>query len=130
MHWLTIIAAIAVILASPPLAAQNETRAESEAIPPPPDIPTAEERARAEAAAAERADEPERPPRDDVIERVEGNQTITEYRRFGQIYMVKIQTKNAPAQYWVDPDGDGQFQKREMDINEDINLPKWRIGNW
>ncbi len=109
-----------------------------EAVPKPPPLPSPEERARAqkdaearEATAAEPAPEiKEQPPADEVIERVEGDQTITEYRRRGQLYMVKMKPKRGPAQYWMDRDGDGQFEREGGDIDEDVNLPKWRIGNW
>lgn len=109
-----------------------------EAVPGPPPMPSAEERARAQAEAEaggseatenETSDE-ERPPPDEVTERVEGGQTITEYRRRGQLYMIKVKPKRGPAQYWMDRDGDGQFQREDSDINEEYNLPKWRIGNW
>lgn len=119
-------------------------------VPEPPVIPSAADResAAAEAPAADaatpRADDDRGAPAtatgesvdsgaptgEEVSERVEGDQIITEYRRRGQLYMVKVKPKNGPAQYWVDRDGDGQFQRRDTDINEDINLPKWRIGTW
>lgn len=107
-------------------------------VPEPPVIPTAAEHERA--AAESPPEQPdvkegaaEQAPTvtgDQVTERVDGDQIITEYRRRGQLYMVKVKPKNGPAQYWVDRDGDGQLQPGDTEISEDINLPKWRIGNW
>ena len=45
--------------------------------------------------------------------------------------MITVKPRMGPTQYWNDPDGDGQFQLRTSSgINEDINLPKWRLGGW
>ena len=93
----------------------------------PPTLPSDEERAKAEAAAKEKE---ELPPPDEIIERQEGKQLITEYRRFGQVYMIKIRPKNGPSQYLVDRDGDGRFETKTENISEEFTLPKWRIGTW
>ena len=129
-----------ILLLVAPWSWATAQRAEPADVPVPPPIPSAEERARAQEAGAEQRQAAESdpdqagreaaPPLEEVIERVEGDQTITEYRRRGQLYMVKVKPKQGPAQYWLDEDGDGRFQERENGINEEINLPKWRIGNW
>lgn len=93
----------------------------------PPELPTDEDRAQADAAAKEKVD---LPPPDEIIEHREGKQLITEYRRFGQVYMIKIRPKNGPSQYVVDRDGDGRFETKTENLSEEFNLPKWRIGSW
>jgi len=58
-------------------------------------------------------------------------QTITEYERGGRVFLITVEPRVGPTQYWNDPDGDGQFQRRNSDdIDENVNLPKWRIGGW
>jgi len=93
----------------------------------PPALPTDEQRAKAEAAAKNKA---ELPPPDEITERREGDEVITEYRRFGKVYMIKIKPKVGASQYIVDRDGDGRFETKTQDINEEFNLPKWRLGTW
>lgn len=66
-----------------------------------------------------------------VRERVEYGQTITEYERRGGVYLMTVKPRVGPTQYWSDRDGDGQFQRSTNDgIDEDLNLPKWRLGSW
>ena len=103
--------------------------AQKQALEPlePPDLPTEEERAKAEAAAKERA---ELPPPEEVTERVVGDQVITEYRRFGQVYLIRIKPKVGATQYMVDRDGDGRFEIKTENLSEEFDLPKWRIGTW
>jgi hypothetical protein len=71
------------------------------------------------------------PPPPEVIERQAYGQTITEYRRGNEIFMMTVKPRYGPKQYWNDPDGDGQFQRSTSDdVSEDMNLPKWRLGGW
>ncbi len=68
----------------------------------------------------------------DIREYEEGTQAITEYRRFGQLYMLKIKPKGAaPPLYMIDQYGDGELNRRPADsIEDDVNLPKWRLGSF
>jgi hypothetical protein len=68
----------------------------------------------------------------DIREYEEGAQAITEYRRFGQLYMLKVKPKGAaPPLYMIDQYGDGELNKRPADsIEDDVNLPKWRLGSF
>ncbi len=67
----------------------------------------------------------------DIRERVEGGQAITEYRRFGQLYMLKVKPKGSAPLYMIDQYGDGQLNTRPAEsIEDDVNLPKWRIGGF
>lgn len=66
-----------------------------------------------------------------VRERMEHGQIITEYERRGGVYLMTVKPRVGPTQYWNDPDGDGQFQRSTSDdIDENVNLPKWRLGGW
>lgn len=74
---------------------------------------------------------PSAPMGEEIRERVEGGQIITEYRRFGQLYMLKVKPKGGAPLYFVDQYGDGQLNTRPADsIENDVNLPKWRIGKF
>lgn len=91
--------------------------------PPPPDI--------AEESASRDDGEQRAPPAPRVQTRQEHGQTITEYSRGGRVFLMTVKPRVGPTQYWDDPDGDGQFQNRtSSDIDEDMNLPKWRLGGW
>ena len=67
----------------------------------------------------------------DIREYEEGTQAITEYRRFGQLYMLKVKPKGAAPLYMIDQYGDGELNRRPADsIEDDVNLPKWRLGSF
>ncbi len=67
----------------------------------------------------------------DIREYQEGAQAITEYRRFGQLYMLKVKPKGTAPLYMMDQYGDGELNRRPADsIEDDVNLPKWRLGNF
>jgi len=121
--YLLYISLLTGALSGPPVLAQQK---DLEPLPPP-ELPTDEQRAKAEAAAKEKA---ELPPPDEITQREEGDKFITEYRRFGKVYMIKIKPKVGASQYMVDRDGDGRFETKTQDINEEFNLPKWRLGTW
>lgn len=105
-------------------AAQDDAADEA---PAPPDIAESETGTRASEAGEEEQSPP--PPR--VQTRQEYGQTITEYARGGRVFMMTVKPRTGPTQYWEDPDGDGEFQRRTSDnIDETINLPKWRLGGW
>ena len=124
MRGIRLLGFITLLMACPLAGAQNDP------VPEPPPIPPDSERALPPRGDSAGREDPAAPAGERVIERVEGDRTITEYRRHGQVYMYKVKPKNGPAQYWIDREGDGQFQPHETDISDDVNLPKWRIGNW
>jgi len=71
------------------------------------------------------------PPAQETRVRHEFGQTITEYVRNGEVFMMTVKPRGGPTQYWDDPDGDGQFQSRTSNsIDDNVNLPKWRLGGW
>jgi hypothetical protein len=60
----------------------------------------------------------------------DAKEDITEYRVNGQLYMVKISPKNAPAYYLVDTDGDGELETQHSDLQKGMNIPQWLILSW
>lgn len=101
--------------------------------PDPPAIPTKEERAKAEAAAKQADPEATGEEVDDVgiqaKQTVEGSTTVTEYSRGGLVYSVKMKQKYGATQY-LDVKGDGQLQPTPEELYDNVNLPKWKLGNW
>ncbi|PCI19172.1 MAG: hypothetical protein COB62_05825 [Piscirickettsiaceae bacterium] len=57
-------------------------------------------------------------------------ETITEYSVNGNVYMVKISPKNAPAYYMIDTDGDGNLETRRSDLERGMNIPQWLLFSW
>lgn len=73
----------------------------------------------------------EAPLPQEVRQRQQFGQTVTEYLRNGRVFMITVKPRIGPTQYWNDPDGDGEFQRpTSSGIDEDINLPKFRLGGW
>ena len=56
---------------------------------------------------------------------------IEEYRRNGQVYMVKVTPSKGPPYYYIDTDGDG---KLELDPDQRAMNPvlpvHWKIKEW
>jgi hypothetical protein len=59
-----------------------------------------------------------------------GKKTIHEYRMNGKIYKVKIVPDIGPAYYMVDPDGDGNMEVRQSDLEKGIKVHQWEIYSW
>jgi len=57
------------------------------------------------------------------------DQTITEYRLNGQLYMIKIEPVAGPAYYLVDSDGDGRLESRHG-LHEELAIPRWVLFSW
>lgn len=126
-----IVAAAAAALALALAVSTAATAAEEDATDPvPPDMTeeTSGEPSQAAGGDAPSAEAPEAPV---VQTRMEHGQRITEYRRQGRVFMMTVEPRTGPKQYWNDPDGDGQFQRRTSPtLDENVNLPKWRLGGW
>jgi len=59
------------------------------------------------------------------------DKTIEEYRVNGQLYMIKVTPKNAPAYFLLDKDGDGTMETRTAtDLEPDIQIPHWVLFRW
>ncbi len=58
-----------------------------------------------------------------------GNQTVEVYRRADRLRMMKIDPDDAPAYYLKDRN-DGRLDDSHDSMEEDVNLRKWRLGQW
>jgi len=61
-----------------------------------------------------------------------GQATITESRRdSGQVYRVELEHSLGGAkQILEENDSDGKIESRSTGLDEEVNIPKWRIGSW
>jgi len=65
----------------------------------------------------------------EITIREEGQQTITEYRVNGLLYMVRIQPQIGPPYFLVDTNGDGMIDPRDSSpLNN--NIPQWVLFSW
>lgn len=66
-----------------------------------------------------------------VTIREEEDRLVEEYRRNGQIYMVKVTPRGGVPYYYIDTDGDG---KLEVDVDDQALEPvqpvHWKIKEW
>ena len=54
---------------------------------------------------------------------------IEEYKRNGELYMVKITPAVGPPYYLIDTDGDGRMESRRSDL-DDVSVPHWVLFTW
>lgn len=81
---------------------------------------------------------PELPPRIQSGEEMEpditiirkGKDTIQEYRRGGQLYMIKVQPQVGPAYYLLDVNGDGTMDVKKTDFDKNTNINLWTLFEW
>ncbi len=59
-----------------------------------------------------------------------GKKTIQEYRKNGQLYMVKILPAAGPAYYLIDTDGDGNIDVKRNDLDDGTQINMWKIFQW
>jgi len=59
-----------------------------------------------------------------------GKKTIQEYRKNGELYMVKIIPVAGPAYYLIDSNGDGNMNVRKSDLDKGMNINQWKIFEW
>jgi len=59
-----------------------------------------------------------------------GEDTIQEYRRNGQLYMIKIVPKVGPPYYMMDTNGDGKMDVKKNDIDKNTNINMWNLFEW
>lgn len=100
-----------------------ETEAESEqpsvppvAAPEPPDLPMP-------VKSGEKLE-----PDITIIRR--GEKTIQEFRRNGEIYMVKVIPDKGPAYYLIDTNGDGKLDIRKSDLDKGLSINQWKLLEW
>jgi hypothetical protein len=107
----SLLALTALALSHPALA--QERPANLEDVPAPPPIP---------AGVTEEDFEPEVT----IIKR--GEDTVTEYRVHGKLYMVKVTPPHGVSYYLVDRKGDGVFARETADAK--LSVPQWVIKSW
>ena len=59
-----------------------------------------------------------------------GKKTIQEFRKNGQLYMVKIVPVVGPAYYLIDTDGDGNMDVRGSDLDNGLKINQWKVFGW
>lgn len=59
-----------------------------------------------------------------------GKKTIQEFRRNGELYMVKVIPDVGPAYYLIDTNGDGNMDVRGSDLDKGININQWKLLEW
>ncbi len=62
--------------------------------------------------------------------RARPNVTMREYSVNGNVYMVRVEPRNAPTYYLVDANGSGQFGWRRGEANTDLLVPAWAVATW
>jgi len=59
-----------------------------------------------------------------------GKKTIQEFRKNGELYMVKIIPIVGPAYYLIDTDGDGNMDVRGSDLDKGTQINQWKLFEW
>ncbi|WP_031433912.1 DUF2782 domain-containing protein [Methylomarinum vadi] len=59
-----------------------------------------------------------------------GKKTIQEFRKNGQLYMVRIKPDIGPAYYLIDTDGDGNMDVRRSDLDKGLHINQWKLFEW
>ena len=64
-------------------------------------------------------------PEPQVTLRIEGDQTIQEYRIKGKLYMQKVTPKHGKSYVLMDHKGDGTFSKQDHTLDAQVRVPQW-----
>jgi hypothetical protein len=59
-----------------------------------------------------------------------GKETIQEFRRNGQIYMIKVVPQVGPAYYMLDTNGDGKMDVKKNDLDKNTDINQWLLFEW
>ncbi len=59
-----------------------------------------------------------------------GKKTIQEFRKNGQLYMIRIKPAVGPAYYLIDTDGDGNMDVRQSDLDKESQINQWKLLEW
>jgi hypothetical protein len=59
-----------------------------------------------------------------------GKKTIQEFRKNGELYMVKIIPAIGLAYYLIDTDGDGNMDVRSSDMDQNNKINQWKLFQW
>ena len=65
----------------------------------------------------------------DVTIRQEAERTIYEYRRNGQLVMVRVQPRIGPPYFFFDKDGDGDLDRFDGDPRK-LSVNQWILFSW
>ena len=110
----TLTVAVLVMAVAPEASAQSVERPRPpgtvplEEAPPPPQL----------------ADDPDA-IQPQVTTRVEGGQTIQEYRIRGKLYMQKVTPAHGRAYVLMDHKGDGTFTRQDNTLDNGVRVPQW-----
>lgn len=106
------IAAVALLLAATPLAAQDGAPAgQLEDIDP-------------ELSVSPMPGATARPDEEVTIRR-RGTEIVEEYAIQGRVYKILVRPQAGPAYFIVDNDGDGLFETRQDDLHQNPPVPQW-----
>jgi hypothetical protein len=59
-----------------------------------------------------------------------GKKTIQEFRKNGELYMVKVIPTVGPAYYLIDTDGDGHMDVKKNDLDKGTQVHQWKLLQW
>jgi hypothetical protein len=62
-----------------------------------------------------------------VTTRIEGDQTIQEYRVNGKVTMMKVTPKGGLPYVLMDRRGDGTFTKQDSPLDQGVRVPQWTL---
>ncbi len=79
-------------------------------------------------ATAKKGGGPAPVPEVTIVHRNRG--LIEEYRINGKLYMIKVVPKKGIPYFLLDSDGDGNFDRRETELDPDILIPSWTLFRW
>ena len=57
--------------------------------------------------------------------RIEGDNTVQEYRVRGKVYMRRVTPKNGPPYVLMDHKGDGTFTRQDNTLDNGVRVPQW-----
>ena len=60
-----------------------------------------------------------------VTTRMEGDQSVQEYRVRGKVYMQRVTPKNGRPYVLMDHKGDGTFTKQDNTLDNGVRVPQW-----
>jgi len=62
--------------------------------------------------------------------RQSGTTVVKEYQNQGTTYKVEVAPKDTPAYILSDQDGNGKINNSDTNIDSDVVVPEWTLGNW
>jgi len=59
-----------------------------------------------------------------------GEDTVTEFRLRGKLYMVKVTLANGASYYLIDQEGNGQWVRNDSPHAHRLAVPAWVLSSW